>query len=103
MGWEQVIAAASVPPGRVHVADVDGIPIAVCNADGMFYAIDDECSHDGGPLDQGTLQGVEIECPRHGARFDVRTGKPLAPPAVAPVHRYAVDVRDGMVYVDPDS
>ncbi|HZU76900.1 MAG TPA: non-heme iron oxygenase ferredoxin subunit [Dehalococcoidia bacterium] len=103
MSLEKVLTADAVPPGRVEVVDVEGQAIAVCNVDGQFYAIDDVCTHDGGPLDQGELMGNEIECPRHGARFDVRTGRPLTLPAVIPVHTYQIEVRDGDVYVDPDS
>jgi 3-phenylpropionate/trans-cinnamate dioxygenase ferredoxin subunit len=77
--------------------------IALCNVEGSIYAIDDVCTHDGGPLDQGVLDDAQIECPRHGARFDVRTGKPLTLPAVVPIHVYKVDVRDDCIYVDPDS
>jgi 3-phenylpropionate/trans-cinnamate dioxygenase ferredoxin subunit len=81
-----------IPPGRVQVYDIGGKPVAVCNVDGAFYAIDDVCTHDGGPLDQGQLEGNEIECPRHGARFDVITGKALTLPAVMPVASYPVQV-----------
>jgi 3-phenylpropionate/trans-cinnamate dioxygenase ferredoxin subunit len=71
---------------------VDGRSIALCNVDGEFFAIDDVCTHDGGPLGQGELRGNVIECPRHGARFDVRTGKVLALPAPKPVGTYSVQV-----------
>jgi 3-phenylpropionate/trans-cinnamate dioxygenase ferredoxin subunit len=71
---------------------VDGTRIALCNVDGSFYAIADVCTHDGGPLDQGELEGDQIECPRHGALFDVKTGKALTLPAVVPVQTYPVQV-----------
>lgn len=103
MTLQRVAAADEVPEGQVHVVEVDGQEIALCHAEGAFYAIDNVCTHDGGPLDQGELDGCQIECPRHGARFDVRTGRPLTLPAVIPVHRYAVEERDGALYVDPDS
>lgn len=84
------------------VGDVDvGLAIVVyagerrlvlCNVDGEYYAIDDVCTHDGGPLGEGELFECEIECPRHGARFDVRTGKVLSLPAVFPVASYPVKV-----------
>ena len=89
-----------VPPGTVGYADVDGLRVAVCNADGQFYAIDDVCTHDGGSLDQGELQGYDIECPRHGARFDIRTGRVTALPAVIPIGTYAVKVDGDDVLVD---
>jgi len=95
-------SADDVPPGKVQVYEVDGLRIALCNVDGTFYAIDDVCTHDGGPLDQGELDGHQIECPRHGARFDVRSGRALTLPAVMPVHSYPVLVEDGVVKVGID-
>ncbi|HEY7294730.1 MAG TPA: non-heme iron oxygenase ferredoxin subunit [Dehalococcoidia bacterium] len=103
MAFERVAALDEVPAGKVRVVEVDGLPIALCNVDGQICAIDDVCTHDEGPLDQGQLDGAQIECPRHGARFDVRTGKALTLPAVMPVHTYTVEVRDAAIFVDPDS
>lgn len=88
----KVASTDQVPAGRAKVVEADGRRIALCNVDGEFYAIDDLCTHDGGPLDQGELRGDVIECPRHGARFNVRTGKVLALPAVKPVGTYPVQV-----------
>lgn len=79
-----------VAPGQAKAYDVDGRRVAVCNVDGTFYAIDDVCTHDGGSLDQGQLEGDLIECPRHGARFDVKTGRAVTLPAVVPVQSYPV-------------
>ncbi len=103
MAMQRVATTGDVPEGQVHVVNVDGQEIALCHAEGAFYAIDNVCTHDGGPLDQGELDGCQIECPRHGARFDVRTGRALTLPAVIPVHKYAVELRGGEIYVDPDS
>lgn len=72
--------------------NVDGVDIMLCNVDGMFYAIEDVCTHDGGQLDQGTLEGHCIICPRHGATFDVITGDALTLPAVVPVQTYKLRV-----------
>ena len=69
--------------------EVDGKRIALCNVNGRFYAIDDVCTHDGGPLDQGELEGNLVECPRHGAKFDVTTGRAVVLPAVRPVQTYS--------------
>jgi 3-phenylpropionate/trans-cinnamate dioxygenase ferredoxin subunit len=91
-----------VAPGQVRVYEVQGRSIALCNVDGDFYAIDDVCTHDGGPLDQGEIDGHQIECPRHGARFDVRNGRALTLPAVRPVRSYPVQVEDGVVKVGID-
>jgi 3-phenylpropionate/trans-cinnamate dioxygenase ferredoxin subunit len=91
-----------VAPGQVKVYEAQGRRIALCNVEGTFYAIDDVCTHDSGPLDQGELEGYQIECPRHGARFDVRSGRVLALPAVMPVRSYPVRVEDGAVKVGLD-
>src|SRR5271165_506563 len=88
-----------IPPGGKKLAEVDGRPIAVFNVGGEFYAIDDVCTHDGGPLAEGELEGCEIRCPRHGARFDVRTGKALCFPAFEPVTKHRVESRGDGVYV----
>jgi 3-phenylpropionate/trans-cinnamate dioxygenase ferredoxin subunit len=88
-----------LPAGGKKLADIDGRAIALFNIDGAFYAIDDVCTHDGGPLAEGLLVGCEIHCPRHGARFDVRTGKPLSMPAFEPVTVHRVDVRADGIYV----
>jgi 3-phenylpropionate/trans-cinnamate dioxygenase ferredoxin subunit len=103
MTFQRVAQSEQVPEGRVHVVGIDGLDIALCNVEGTVYAIDNVCSHDSGPLDQGELDGDQIECPRHGARFDVRTGRALTLPAVRGVHVYPIEIRDGGVYVDPDA
>jgi len=97
-----VAKALDVAPGKVGVYEVDGQHIALCNVAGTFYAIDNVCTHDGGALDQGELDGYEIECPRHGARFDVRTGKVTALPAFEPVESYPVRMEGDLVEVDVD-
>src|SRR3989304_10087811 len=89
--------SAEVAPGQVKVYEVQGQRIALCNVEGTFHAIDDVCTHDGGSLDQGELDGHQIECPRHGARFDVRNGRALTLPAVRPVRSYPVQVEGGVV------
>jgi len=98
----KLAGTTDVAPGEVKVYEVQGRRIALCNVEGAFYAIDDVCTHDGGSLDQGELDGHQIECPRHGARFDVRSGRALALPAVMPVRSYPVRVEDGVVKVGLD-
>lgn len=92
-----------VAPGKVRSIAVAGKRLALCNVDGQFYLIDDICTHDGGPLDQGELFGYEIECPRHGARFDVRTGRVRRLPAILPIRTYPVTVEEDEVLVDTDA
>ena len=100
-GWVAVLDAAALAEGTVAVVEVGDVRLAVCNTGEGFYTIADVCTHDGGALDQGELMGCEIECPRHGARFDVTTGKVKALPAVRPVKTYPTRVNEaGQVEVE---
>ena len=96
----KVASVSDIPVGEVRVHTMNGTRVALCNVDGHIYAIDDTCTHDDGPLGSGFLDGCAIECPRHGARFDVRTGQVLKMPAAFPVHTYATQILDGDVLVD---
>ena len=89
-----------MPPGTTKRVVVDGVDVLLCNVDGTFYAVEDVCTHDGGPLDQGELEGCRIECPRHGATFDVTTGAVLTLPAIVPLPTYAVRVDGDDVFVE---
>lgn len=91
---------SDIAPGTAKPFHVDGNDVLICNVDGSFYAIEDVCTHDGGILDQGTLEGRCIVCPRHGARFDVETGAALTLPAVLPVQTFQVSVEGDVVSVD---
>ena len=91
-----------LPPGSVKIVIAGSISIGVYNLDGQFYAIEDRCSHDDGPLCEGEFDpedGIVI-CPRHGANFDIRNGKALTLPAWEPVATYPVRVVDGIVRVE---
>lgn len=95
----RVAATSEIPdPGKTLV-EVDGEMVALFHADGHFYAIDDVCTHDGGPLADGELRNHTISCPRHGAKFDIRTGAALTMPAVRPTRAHDVKVEDGGVWV----
>jgi 3-phenylpropionate/trans-cinnamate dioxygenase ferredoxin subunit len=94
-----VANVADIAPGTTRRVVVEGQEILICNVDGNFFAIEDVCSHDGAPLDQGELDGKCIVCPRHGATFDVRTGEALTLPAVIPLSTYAVELKDGEILV----
>lgn len=100
--WVKVGAAEELTPGGWRVIDVDGAQVAVVNVDGRYYAIEDVCTHDGGELTGGHICGFEIECPRHGARFDLRTGKALCAPAYEPTAVFPIRIEDGVVYVRDD-
>lgn len=98
-GVVKVARVADIPPGHKKVVEVDGVEIVIVNLDGAFYAIEDVCTHDGGPLGEGTLEGCQLICPRHGARFDVRTGAALTMPAVEPAPTYEVQVEGDDIFV----
>lgn len=83
-------------PGQSQGLTIDTTSILLCNVDGEYFAIEDVCTHDGSPLDGGRLDGACIECPRHGARFDLRTGAALTLPAFLPVETFRV-TKDGDV------
>jgi 3-phenylpropionate/trans-cinnamate dioxygenase ferredoxin component len=100
MAWLTVAKVAAVAPGTARVVEAESLRLALCNTGAGFYAIDDVCTHDGGSLDQGTLDGIQIECPRHGARFDVTTGKALCLPAIRPVRTYATRVSGDDIEVE---
>ena len=87
-------------PGTTQRLMLDGVAVLLCNVDGEFYAIEDVCSHDGGALDQGELEGCRIICPRHGANFDVRTGEALTLPAILPLPTYKVRAEGDDIFID---
>ncbi|MCC6979788.1 MAG: non-heme iron oxygenase ferredoxin subunit [Candidatus Melainabacteria bacterium] len=95
----KVANAADVPSGAARVFHAFDTELAICNVDGEYFCIADLCTHDGGPLGEGELIGNQIECPRHGARFDVRTGKALCLPAILPVPTYKVELRGEEIWV----
>ena len=99
MGFIPVASLHDVPPGRSKEVMVGAERILVCNVNGTVYAVGDVCTHDNGPLGQGTLEGNEIECPRHGARFDVKTGKVLCLPAILPIPTFEVKVEGAQIFV----
>ena len=79
---------------------VDGVKVLVCQVEGRFYALHDQCSHARQALHEGALNGHELRCPLHGGRFDVRTGACLGPPATLPVASFPVQIERGKVHVD---
>lgn len=100
MPLHNVGKASEIAPGTTKRVTADGVDILLCNLDGTIYAIEDVCTHDGGALDQGSLEGACIVCPRHGATFDVKTGDALTLPAVVPLMTFPVTVEGGDVYVE---
>lgn len=100
MSRERVASASDVPEGEVRVVECGGRSLALSNVDGELYAIDNLCTHDGGPLGEGKLRRGRVLCPRHGAAFDAKTGKVLTLPAVKSVAAYRVVVDGDDVYVE---
>lgn len=98
----RVARADEVEPGTMKRVTVDGHAILLVNVGGEFFAIDDTCSHEEASLSKGTLSGEVVVCPKHGARFHVKSGRVLALPAVRSVAVYPVRVEDGDVLVAPD-
>ncbi len=97
-----VARLADVPPGEMLPCEVGDLEIALCNVDGRIYAIRNVCTHDDGILTGGELDGFAIVCPRHGARFDVRTGEVLRMPAAFPIQTYEVKIEGDSVLVKVD-
>jgi 3-phenylpropionate/trans-cinnamate dioxygenase ferredoxin subunit len=97
--YVRVAADGDVRPGRARAVEAGARCMLLCNVDGVIYAVADVCTHDRGPLGEGRLRGNAIECPRHGARFDVRDGSVLTPPAIRPLPTFPVRVLDGRIEV----
>ncbi len=100
--WIVVAEADALKPGEVRVVDADGTAIAVFNVAGEFFALEDVCTHDGGQLTGGCIEGGEVVCPRHGARFSIRSGEALTPPAYEPTAVFPVRVEGGRILVRDD-
>jgi 3-phenylpropionate/trans-cinnamate dioxygenase ferredoxin subunit len=94
-----VAAESDLPPGERLFVEIDGLPIVVFNIAGGYYAIGDVCSHDNGPLGDGELDDLQVICPRHGARFDLRTGEVRSLPAIVDIPAYPVRVVDGLIEI----
>ncbi|MBS1230799.1 MAG: ferredoxin [Proteobacteria bacterium] len=97
--WIDVAPQHDFAIGEYRSLDVDGTQVAVFNLAGEYYAIEDQCTHDGGTLTGGALDGEQIVCPRHGARFSIKTGAVLTPPAYEPLATFALRIENGMVQV----
>jgi 3-phenylpropionate/trans-cinnamate dioxygenase ferredoxin subunit len=97
--YTRVAGVDEIPVGRIKLVDVAGERLAVANGGDVFYAFSDECTHDGGPLSEGELEGAIVTCPWHFSRFDLRTGEIIDSPAEDPITVYEVKVEDGGVYV----
>ncbi len=100
--WVTVIMKQDLQPGEHTAIEIEGANIVLFNLDGAFYAIENLCTHDGSEIAGGCIVDGSIECPRHGARFDIKSGEVTAPPAYEPVSTFPVQVVDGLVQVCDD-
>jgi 3-phenylpropionate/trans-cinnamate dioxygenase ferredoxin subunit len=98
--WVRVAQVIDCPVGQLRAVDADGTAVVLANVEGTICALRDQCSHEEYPLSDGELDGQDVVCMHHGARFDACSGARKALPAVRPVKSYPVEVRDGDVYVD---
>ena len=98
--FTKVASVGEIPPGQSKMVEAGGKQIAVFNIAGTFYAIDNVCAHAGGPLNEGMLDGDKVECPWHGAQFDIKTGAALSAPAFDPVASFKVRVSGDNVEVE---
>jgi len=95
----EIAPASELPNGERLYLEVEGKAIVIFNIAEQLFAIGDICTHDDGPLGDGDLEGFNIVCPRHGAEFDVKTGKAVQLPAVVDIPAYPVQVREGTIYL----
>jgi 3-phenylpropionate/trans-cinnamate dioxygenase ferredoxin component len=100
----EICRAEDLPPGASRIVEADGRKIGVFNAGGDLYAIEDRCSHDDGPLAEGSFDpdARTVECPRHGSLFDIASGRPKTLPAYLPVDTFPVRVEDGVIKLEVD-
>jgi nitrite reductase/ring-hydroxylating ferredoxin subunit len=99
-GFVKVAKTSEIAPGQGKQVEVNGKKIALFNVEGSFYVIDDTCTHRGGPLSEGALEGKKVTCPWHGATYDLTTGEVLSPPAPKGVARYNARVEGDDVEVE---
>jgi len=97
--FQLACSASEIPDGGMQLVEVDDRLVIVFNVQGDFYCIDDVCTHDGGPLSEGEIEGCQISCPRHGAKFDVRNGEALTMPATQATGSHEVKLDAGNIYV----
>ncbi len=103
MGWVDVAAAAELADSAPLPVDLDGLALMVVRCGAEIFAVDDVCTHDGEALEGAEVESCEIVCPRHGARFCLRTGAALTPPAYEPLRTYGVRIENGRILIErPD-
>ena len=101
--WVDIAQHGEISPGGMSVFSLEHVEIVVINLNDEYFAIEDVCTHDGSEISSGCLLGYTIECPRHGARFDIRSGEVLDPPAYEPIRVFEIRINNGMIQVLDDS
>ena len=99
---QRMCAIADLPEGQARVFEVDGVSLAAARSATKVFVVENRCSHDDGPLGEGRVFGGDIECPRHGARFDLATGRATRMPAVVPIQTFVATIEGADVYVEMD-
>lgn len=97
--FQKVAQVSELSPGQSKLVIVEEERILLSNVDGNYFAIGEVCPHAGGSLSEGTIEGIEVECPLHGSRFNLKTGGATEPPAYERVNRYSVRLEDGYVLI----
>lgn len=97
--YRKVAELSKCEQERIVLIDVNGDEVALFYVDGTVYAIENRCSHIGAPLSDGVVYDCEVECPLHGARFNLATGENLCPPADTPVRTYPIKIEDGFIFL----
>jgi 3-phenylpropionate/trans-cinnamate dioxygenase ferredoxin subunit len=100
--WVNVIDQFVLSEGEHVEVNVDDTEVAIFKIDGEYYAIEDVCTHDGGEIASGTIEGDEIVCPRHGARFCIKTGAVKGPPAYENINPFLLRIENGMIQIKSD-
>ena len=95
----KVAESKDIGPSTMKAVDVAAEKVCIINTEGNYFAIGNICAHMGGPLNEGTIEGFEVQCPWHGSKFDVRTGEPTRPPARLAVPSYEVKIQDNNILV----
>lgn len=96
----RVCAIDEIPENRTRVITIGEEEIQLTRMNGEVYAFDNVCTHDDAPIGEGDIVGGEIQCPRHGAKFDVKSGRATGLPAIMPIKTYQVTIEDGDVFID---
>ncbi|MCH2304878.1 MAG: non-heme iron oxygenase ferredoxin subunit [SAR202 cluster bacterium] len=100
MNLIKICDLSEIPNGSIKKFEINDEEITICNINNQIFAINDNCSHDEASLQEGFIDGYEIECPMHGAKFDIRTGEVTCLPAVSPIKTYNIKINNGAIELE---